>query len=187
MKKQKPPAEIYLDHLDSIFQKEPLFFKEDDNENQTNITTIVYKDIPEKGCLTAFTYGLSNFKNPEWKKGRPELCISVQSKNLDWAHVLGYLVERSQGKFPFSYGQTINFREQIADDSKMDAFFIFAPTVLEEKEFLNLDLGLPYKVNIQGIYPIYAKELETIEKIGLEKFWKNPKYDHLNVKRKPIT
>ena len=181
------PIERYLDHLDSIFQVEPEFYKEKSLDKRfPGVTNIVYKDIPEEGMTTAFTYGLSLIKHDEWKYGRPELCISVESQDKAWGEVAGFLANQLRGKFPFCYGQTINFREAISKDSKMDAFVIFAPSILEKESYLDIEIGTDYKINIAGLYPIYSSELEQIDKLGLKDFWHHPDFDLYNVKRKKV-
>ena len=187
-KNKKTPVEKYLEHLDRIFQTEPEFYKNDSLiDGISGVTTIVYKDIPEKGYTTALTYGLSLVKHDNWKFGRPELCISVESSNLEWGQVVGFIANKLRGDCPFSYGQTINFREQISNDSEMDAFFIFAPSTLDKDDYLNIDIGTDYKINIAGLYPMYSDELEVFEKIGLEEFWHHQDFDNYSVKRKKIT
>ena len=121
------PVERYLEHLDYIFRQQPQFYKNDSLvDGIPGVTSIVYKDIPEKGYTTGLSYGLSLVKHPDWKKhARPELCISVESSNMDWGQVAGFIANKLRGDCPFSYGQTINFRERISEDSEMDAFFHF--------------------------------------------------------------
>jgi len=183
----KTPVERYLEHLDNIFQTEPEFYKNDSlTEGISGVTSIVYRDIPEQGFITALTYGLSLVKHRDWKYGRPELCISVESSNIDWGQVLGFLANKLRGDCPFSYGQTINFREQISDDSEMDAFFVFAPSTLDKGDYSDIDIGTDYKINIAGLYPMYSDELEVYEKIGLEAFWHHPNFDNYSVKRNKI-
>ncbi len=181
------PAARYIQHLDQIFGQEPLFYP---NESLIpglpNVTTIVYKDIPEPGFITAFTYGLSLADHPAWKYGHPELCITVESEQMEWAHVLGYVANKLRGKCPFTYGETIRFGEKISPDSDMDAFYIFAPAVLERTEYTQLDIGTPYPIHISALYPMYESELSTFHTIGLEQFWKHPENDIFNVNRTKI-
>ena len=184
----KTPAERYLEHLDNIFQIEPKFYKNESLlDGISGVTSIVYSDIPEKGFTTALTYGLSLVKHPDWKLGRAELCISVESSNVDWGLVVGYIANKLRGDCPFSYGQTINFRAQISEDSEMNAFFIFAPSTLDKDDYLNIDIGTDYKINIAGIYPMYADELEIFNEIGLKAFWHHHNFDNYSVNRKRIT
>jgi hypothetical protein len=185
--KKKTPVEKFMAHLDRIFQTEPEYYKEEsETDGIAGVTSIVYKDIPKKGMITGITYGLSLGNHPDWKLGRPELIITVDSKDASWAQVAGYLANSLRGNCPFSYSNTINFREKISDESEMDAFLVFAPSILDKKDFANIDIGLNYKINIAGLYPIYASEMEYIDKNGLEKFWKHPNFDMYNVNRKRI-
>lgn len=187
-KNKKTPVERYLEHLDRIFQKEPIFFR---NESEiagiAGVSAIVYQDIPNKGMVTGVTYGLSLVNHPDWKIARPELMITADSKDTTWAEVAAYLANSLRGNCPFSYSNTINFGSQIAKESQMDAFLVFAPSILTNKDdYLNIDIGASYKISIAGLYPIHASEIKLIENWGLEKFWKHPAFDMYNVNRRPI-
>lgn len=185
--KKKTPAEKFMAHLDRIFQTEPEYHKEESKmDGIPGVTSIIFKDIPNKGMITGITYGLSLGNHPDWKFGRPELIITVDSKDTSWAQVVGYLANSLRGDCPFSYGNTINYREKISEESEMDAFLVFAPSILDKRDFANIDIGLNYKINIAGLYPIYASEMEYIEKNGLEKFWQHPNFDIYNMNRKRI-
>jgi hypothetical protein len=184
---KKSPVERYLEHLDKIFQKEPEFISNESTiPGLKGVTSIIYRDIPEKGMITALTYGLSLAKHPDWKFGRPELIISVDSGDIAWGEVVGYIANKLRGDCPFSYSNTINFREKISDSSEMDAFLVFAPSTLERSDFLNIDIGLDYKINIAGLYPIYATEMKLVNDWGLEKFWHHPDFDNYSVNRTRI-
>ncbi|WP_295127760.1 suppressor of fused domain protein [uncultured Chitinophaga sp.] len=181
-------SELYLRHLEQIFQREPEFYTmESPVEGLPGVTALVYKDIPEPGYITGFTYGLSLVEHPDWQLGRPELCISVKSENMAWATVAAYMANHLRGDCPFLYAQTINFGDQIAADSPMDAFFVFAPSLLEREDYVNIDIGLGYKINIAGLYPMYAAEIPVLEAMGLEKFWHHPHFDLYDVNREMIT
>ena len=187
-KNSKSPADLYLEHLDRVFGKEPEFFKGESLQNGIPaVSTIIYRDHPEKGMVTGVTYGLSLVRHPNWKLGRPELMITVGSEDTSWAHAAGYVANKLRGDCPFSYSNTINLGEKISDGSNMDAFFVFAPSVLTNKaDYLDIDVGTDYKIHIAGLYPIHASETKFIEKWGLEKFWKHPAYDMYDVNRRPI-
>lgn len=117
------PAENYLNYLDSIFQQEPEYHRNDSLMKEIpGVTSIIYQDIPEKGFTTGLTYGLSIVEHPQWKLSRPELCITVESNEKSWADVAGFIANNLRGKCPFCYGEIINFGEQISEDSEMDAF-----------------------------------------------------------------
>ncbi len=183
----KSPIERYLEHLDKIFKVEPEFFSNESTiQELKGVTSIVYRDIPEKGMITALTYGLSLVNHPDWKLSRPELIISVDSEDMAWGDVVSCIANKLRGNCPFSYSNTINFRDKISNSSEMDAFFVFAPSTIERKDFLNIDVGLDYKISISGLYPIYASEMELIAKWGLEKFWHHPEFDNYSVSRNRI-
>lgn len=185
--KNLSPAEQYLNYLNQIFQQEPeLYIEESLTEGIPGITTIVYRDIPEKGSITAFTYGLSLVKHPNWKMGRAELCISLHSPHIDWAQAMASIANKLRGNCPFSYGQIINFEMKIGRDSEMDAFFIFAPSTIDKEDYLYIDIGAEYKVSIASLYPMYSDEIEVYNNIGLEKFWHHPNFDNYKVDRKRI-
>lgn len=108
--KKKTPGEKYLAHLDRIFQTEPEYFIEkSEKDGIAGVTTMVYKDISEKGMITGITYGLSLGNHQDWKFGRPELIISVDSEDISFAKVAGFLANKLRGNCPFSYSNTINF------------------------------------------------------------------------------
>jgi len=178
--------ERFAEHIGNVFLQEPEMFHFESVSNASfEGTVFVYRDIPEQGYLTAVTYGLSLYSNEEWTNGRPELIISVESTDTNWAKVLGFLVSSYEQQIDFSYGEIINFGDKISLDSEMDSFFIFAPSILERKYFMDIDV-LEYKIHLTGIYPIYSSEIETIDTIGLEAFMKDKKYDLYSVKRPAI-
>ena len=45
---------------------------------------VAYDDVPEKGSLTAFTFGISSVHHQLWQSDVPEIVISVNSTNDDW-------------------------------------------------------------------------------------------------------
>ncbi|PTX59449.1 suppressor of fused protein SUFU [Kordia periserrulae] len=185
--KKKTPFGKFTAHLYTIFQTEPEFYMEESTiDGVSGVTSFIYKDIPKKGMITGVTYGLSLVNYPEWKFGRPELMITVNSNDISWAKSAGFLANSLRGNCPFSYSNIINFRKKITDESEMDAFLVFAPSILEKNDFSNINIGLNYKVNIAGLYPIYASEMKYIEKNGLEKFWKHPNFDMYDVARKHV-
>jgi hypothetical protein len=76
------------------------------------------------------------------------------------------------GDCPFCYGDTINFGEPIAPGSRLSAFVVFAPLVLDKADYLNVLREPADVINIAGMYPIHDSEREFIHAEGLEAFWK---------------
>ena len=183
-------VEKFLGHLDRLSGGvEPLFFPvESTKPGLRGVTTIAYRNLPDD-LLTALTYGLSLAEHEQWRHGSPELCMSVRSEDLIWAHALGFLAETYRGDCPFAYGNTINFGEKIAAESEMTAFVVFAPAVLDREDYVGIDVGVPGHeghdvVNIQGVYPIHEVERQFIIEAGLEAFWKLG-WDPYDVRRSP--
>lgn len=191
MKNRLNPAEKYLNYLEEFFFQKPEFYtKKSSQKSNSNVTSIVFNNLPEPNSITSFTYGLSTTKHREWKLGRPELTLTVNSTNNSWKTILGLIADELSGKSSFSYGSTINIGKKISDDSQMDAFLIFAPCIFQNygdsKKHLNIDIGFSYKINIVGLYPIYSSEIKLIEKWGLKKFWHHPQFIWYDVNRNII-
>lgn len=187
MDKKLTPVEGYLQHLDSIFQTEPDFYTNDSLvSGLPGVTSIVYRDIPEAGFITGFSHGLSTVDHPKWKIARPELTLTVRSTDLAWGQAVGYIANKLRGDCPFCYGDIINFRETVSTESEMDAFFVFAPSILTPENYQGIDSGEGYNITISGLYPFYSDEIPVLERIGLERFWHNPGFDMYDVHRSRI-
>lgn len=166
-------VERYLAHLDSLSGGiEPAFSRFDaEQQGEPAVTLLRYDNLPEPGMLTALTYGVSLGAHPEWQLGKPELCISVQSRDPAWGDAVGLLAAQLRGTCPFAYGDTINFNDRISEESEMTAFVVFAPAVLDRADFTGIDVGDDLPINIAGIYPIHDAERLWIHEHGLRDFW----------------
>jgi Suppressor of fused protein (SUFU) len=180
-------AERYLAHLDRLApDREPGFTQiESSNPAMKGVTAIAYRDLPEAGFITAVTYGLSLAEHPDWRHGKPELLISVFSRDERWAVAAAVIAERLRGSAAFSYGETIDFGEPVGADSSMSAFVVFAPTVLDREDFTGIDVGDSLPINLQGLYPIHDDERRWIQRHGLEEFWQLA-WDPYDVGRAPV-
>jgi hypothetical protein len=172
-------VERFLAHLDEISGGlEPRFFPIDVGQPGTpRVTVISYEDVPEPGFLTAITYGLSLADHDEWRLGRPELCISVRSRDPAWGLAVGTLASSLRGRCPFRYGDTIGFGQPVTAESAMTSFVVFAPAILDREAYANIDVSDPGRehrdlINIAGMYPIHECERAYIGDKGLEAFWK---------------
>jgi hypothetical protein len=182
----KSRAELYLEHIEELADAEPLFwlFGPEDGPLPP-VTSIIYRDRPEAGLLTAFTYGLSLADHPDWKFGAPELVLCVQSEDLAWGWAIAQAAARLRGDCPFSIGNTIRFHEQIAPESTMSAFLVFFPTVLDREA---ATVKLPDRtVHIVGMYPIYEGEVDLVNRIGPAAFWDLEAYDPHDVGRPDLS
>jgi hypothetical protein len=174
----------FLEHLDGIFQREPTLYPfESTVPGAPKLVTMVYRDVPEPEHVTGVTYGLSEVAHADWKFGRPELLVSLQSTDIAWPLAVAELANQLRGRCPFCYGNVINFGAPISDESEMSAFFIFTPSILERDDFLNIDVGGPQPINIAGMYPIYDSERAKFAELGFESFWHHPNFDLYDVRR----
>ncbi|MFJ1756378.1 suppressor of fused domain protein [Kitasatospora sp. NPDC088134] len=182
--------EKYLAHLDRLSGgREPRFFPvHSTRPGLPGVTEIVYDDLPA-GLLTAFTYGLSAAEHPDRPDGAPELCLSVNSTDVIWAHAVGHLAEQLRGTCPFVHGSTINFGERIAPGSEMTAFCVLEPPHLDRADRLGIDVGPPGHeghdlIDIRGLQPIHEIERQFIAEHGFEAF-RRTGWDPTDVLRRP--
>ena len=176
-------AEIFLDHLVSITGRQEDAIREvrSHHPGMPPVAVFVYEHWPVSGFITAFTFGLSLASHPDWKFGRPELMISMESLDPSWPFAIGYLASTLRGDCPFSYGNTVNLRSKMSEGSDMDAVLIFAPPHLtREQKAVKMNA---FTCHIAGVYPMYSSELPLYEEIGLESFWHHPGWDPLNERR----
>jgi hypothetical protein len=129
------------------------------------------------------TYGLSLAHQDAWQHGKPELSICVKSADAAWVLAIAHLAERLRHDCPFSYGDTINFGEPIAEGSPMDGFVVFAPIALDAAD-AHVEVGDELPIHIVGMYPTYASERRFISQHGLEPFW-TLDWDPYDVARPP--
>ena len=140
-----------------------------------------WPDFPEPKVITAITYGLSLGKHKDWKFGRPELMVTVESDSKDWGLAAGYFAREFRGELPFSYQTLLTLDTPISDGSDMTGFLVFGNPVFHDGE-AHLELGqLP--INVSGLYPIYPGEAELLPKIGLERFWREGDWDPIDIHR----
>ncbi len=176
--------ELYLDYLDANCGSTPEFYKVSEGGVIPPVYSVVYRDTPEKGTLTAFTLGLSSVDFAEWTVARPELVISVESDDVAWGLAVGHVAARARGKYGFCVGETVNFNAQISRESHMSAFVIFYPSIMS-REQATLDLP-DRKIAFLQLYPLYAGELHLIRTKGEQAFWQH-KIDTYNVRRPDIS
>ena len=179
-------AELFMHHLDWVTgrSKDVIRQVKSSDPNLPSVAVFVYRDWPEAGFITGFTFGLSAGEHPDWKFGKPELMISVESADESWAFAVGYMAESLRGNCPFCYGSKINFRAKISEESELDAFLVFAPPFLKnDQKAVKLS---SYACNIAGMYPMFSSEFSLYDELGLEKFWHLRGWDPLNVRRQPL-
>jgi hypothetical protein len=180
----KSPVQEYLEHLDDLAGKQGVYHLATKEQERPALWSIIYRDTPDEGSLTAFTYGLSAVTHPEWRLGRPELVISVDNTDRTWGLAIGELARRHRGRCPFSYGNVVRFGTPVSKDSPMSAFLIFAPTIIDVEQ---CHIILRNKViNIVQAYPIYEEEIAVVEQYGAQDFFMRKDIDFYNVRRENV-
>ncbi len=68
---------IFLEHLDRITGRSEDVIRQVDSSDPSlpPMAIFIYRNWPEEGFITSFTFGLSATTHPDWKLGRPELMI----------------------------------------------------------------------------------------------------------------
>ena len=177
----KSGIEVFLDKLDELTGATGKFDRVTTDDELPAIWAISYFDLIEPNSLTSFTFGLSSGDHPAWKFGKPELVLHVRSTNIDWSITLGNLVRRFRGTCSFSYGSVLNFGRRITYDSEMSAFFVFASSLLDQKD---AKIELPDRtVNLVQLYPIYEQEISLLERLGPTKFFFDTGLDFADIQR----
>jgi hypothetical protein len=175
----------YFDALEELTGAEGRFYRITDEDESPPVYVVLYDELPEPDHITAFSYGLSDAVHPEWKHSKPELMISLKSKDDSWALCMGEIIRNSAQDSLFSYGTVLHFREQIADESAMTSFLIFANSLLDagQEKFTLPDRT----IKLSQLYPIHEQEAEIIRRIGPEKFFFELGLDFYDVKRPPAS
>ena len=145
---------------------------------------IAYDDVPEKGSVTAFTFGISFVRHPSWQSGVPEVVISVNSTDDDWLLSLGAIACSLRGKCPFSYGNVLRFGKPLGRETEMSSYFLFWPTILEkdQQQLIISDRVVSFK----QAYPIFESEADAIGKTGAEKLFMMDGVDYSDVSRDKV-
>lgn len=154
-------------------------------EGMPRMLVFYFADFPEKGMLTAVTGGLSNASHPDWKFGKPELMITLETSDYQWGKAAGFFALAFQNQRAFTYGDSFKFDFPMASDSDMNAVFVYKPSFLsaEQAKFELKDRT----VHLAGLYPMYEEEIKVYETLGLEDFWNAPNFEFFDVKRPKVT
>lgn len=177
--------EIFLNHLESIFGEADTIHRADAPDGRAPVSVFIYRNIPDHGMITGITYGLSLYPYPDWKFGRPELIVSVNSLDIGWPCAAATFAASFRGQKRFSYGDVFSTDDPLTSDSAMDAFLVFAPSILTNREHATIQTN-DYRICLAQLYPIYRSELPLYDRIGLERFWKHPGFDMYDINREPI-
>ena len=128
----KAPLERFREQIENqMGGKAQVFREKSARKKMPFVYTLAFPDAQTQE-LSAFSYGVSHASHPE-QLHQVELCLQVQSTDMAWAHIVGYLANQLRGDCPFRKGEIIKIGQAIASDSSMDAFVVAEPTHLFQK------------------------------------------------------
>lgn len=115
----KSNAAIFLDTITQMFG-EPFVIRKADTEDGGNpVHVFFWRNLPEKGMLTSVTYGLSEGNHPDWKNGKPELILTLDTADEDWGIGTGIFAGSFRGIKSFTYGSVFTTDNPISIESDM--------------------------------------------------------------------
>jgi hypothetical protein len=177
-------VELFLNHLTAVCGQEDRILQEPTADGGPPISVFVYKNCPGPGMITGITYGLSERSYPGWTQSRPEMVISMESTSLSWPSAALGLTAYFASKKRFCYGDVFTVDGPLAEGTEMDAVLIFAQSVLDPAD-ASVQLS-GYKVHLSQYFPFYRSEVDLYDRLGLEAFWKHPKFGIYDPKRPRI-
>ena len=180
----KSPLQHYQCELEEIFQNKASVYRE--KSVKKKLPFIYYLVFPktDKKQLMCFSYGVSFATHPD-QYNKIELFLQMDSEDLAWAHVVGYLANQLRGDCPFNTGEIIRMGQYISQDSKLNAFVVINPDHTMFPEPIN-DGRKSSGIQLVELLPIYEVEIKSIQKMGLPIFLNQLKTNKLNPKRKAI-
>lgn len=176
--------ELYVEYLLNTFGEEDEIHEVDAADGGPPIQVFIYKEAPEPGMITGVTYGLSLGTHADWADARPEMVVSVESSQIEWATAAAAFVAEFRGTKSFRYGDLFTTDVPLAPDTEMSGFLVFAQSILEP-EYGSVQLS-NYKVHLAEFYPIYPEEVPVYEKIGFDAFWDHDHFDMYQINRKRV-
>ncbi|MDQ0933317.1 hypothetical protein [Streptomyces turgidiscabies] len=135
------------------------------------VLALVYADVPERGFVTGFTYGLSPFLRVNGQAPARELCITMRSTDPAWARVPALTVAALRGLCPFDPGMVVGYKKPYVPPSGLSSLVLAsAPPSLSLTG--PLDVTAPGAqardlVEIIGAYPVYSSERIAAHAQGL--------------------
>jgi hypothetical protein len=146
------------------------------DESGQDVLAIVYTDVPDKGYITGFTYGLSRADAIGGSDANIELCLTVRSADHEWGMLPARMVAALRGRFAFSVGRAVSYFRTFAEETAMTDL-VLAPPVLPQLSD-GLVLGdesprgdRPDLIRFIGVYPIYESERDFVYASGFNAFW----------------
>lgn len=177
----KSPLEHFRSNIESIMaQKAAIFREKSVKKGLPFVYTLVFQS-QEPELLTTISYGASFATTPE-QVHKVELCLQMNSNDMAWAHVVGYLANQLRGDCPFNKGEIIRLGQAVSAESKLNSFVVVPATFTEFPSPVK-DGRKSTGVHIMELIPIYEEEVLSISKKGLDAFLQEIGKNKTNPKR----
>jgi len=180
----KSPLEHYRSQLEDILQERSSVFREKSVKKKLPFVYNLVFPRTESRPLMSFSYGLSFASHPD-QHNKVELYLQINSEDMAWAHVVGYLTNQLRGDCPFNSGEIIRLGQKISEESELNAFVVINSDLTLFPERIK-DGRKSTGVQLVELLPIYEQEVLTIQKLGLAEFINQLKFSKLDPKRKAI-
>lgn len=97
---------------------------------------------------------------------------------------MGEIIALSCQENLFQYGDLFYWDMPISQESKMDSYFLYANSWIDEKDaYIRLS---DRDIHFSEMYPIYEEEKKIIHALGPTNFFLLDEWDRFNVKRKML-
>jgi hypothetical protein len=154
-------------------------------DNRPRMLIYYFQDFPEKDMLTAVTAGLSNASHEAWRNGKPELSITLKTKDTGWGSAAAYLAQSFYNDSSFHYQASFKLDQPMSKDSAMNACFVYRPQFMNDEQ---IKFELPDRtIFLAGLFPMYDEEVAMYETKGLQAFWNTPGFHPYDPTRASIT
>lgn len=129
------------------------------------ITCVRYVDVPEPGSTVAATLGLSLAE----ENAGPELVMLVASTDPTWSLALGTVTQRLQMDVEsLAEGSTVDFGADISTDSRMSAFVLTEPLLLDDGETSIVHTPAGHVMLLQAV-PLFKSEMESLRSVSSDR------------------
>jgi len=165
----KSPLEFYRENLEGLMQDQAQIFREKSVKKKLPLVYTLVFPKTDSRALTTFSYGLSFAEHPD-QYNRIELCLQINSTDLAWAHIVGFLTNHLRGDCPFNTGEIIRLGQRISSESDLNAFVVVASDIFTAADQIRDSRKSNSVVQLVRLLPIFEQETLTIQKIGLSRF-----------------
>jgi len=165
----KSALEFYRENLERLMQDQAQIFREKSVKKKLPLVYTLIFPKTHNRALTSFSYGLSFADHPD-QYNKIELYLQINSTDLAWAHIVGYLTNHLRGDCPFSTGEIIRLGQKVSTESNLNAFVVIAPDIFKAEEQLKDGRKNSSTIKLVNLLPIYEQETLTIQRIGLAGF-----------------